>query len=84
MRLRRRRREDFPPQLRLLQPARDRTLEDTRPVLAEASPKGYKLKSSFKVPIGGNGWPHPVIYDGKLYLRGADQILCYDIKRAAS
>jgi outer membrane protein assembly factor BamB len=49
--------------------------------LIEASSTGYNLKSSFKVPIGGNGWPHPVIHDGKLYLRGADQLLCYDIKR---
>jgi len=49
--------------------------------LVEASPKGYTLKSSFKVPIEGNGWPHPVIYNGKLYLRGRDQILCYDIKQ---
>jgi len=49
--------------------------------LVEASPKGYNLKGSFKVPINGNGWPHPVIHDGKLYLRGADQILCYDLKQ---
>jgi outer membrane protein assembly factor BamB len=48
--------------------------------LIEATPKGYNKKSSFRVPIAGNGWPHPVIYHGRLYLRGADQILCYDIK----
>lgn len=49
--------------------------------LIEATPKGYHLKSSFKVPIAGNGWPHPVIANGKLYLRGADQLLCYDLKQ---
>jgi outer membrane protein assembly factor BamB len=49
--------------------------------LVEANPKAYTLKSSFKVPIAGNGWPHPVIHDGKLYLRGSDQVLCYDIKQ---
>lgn len=49
--------------------------------LVEASPKGYSLKSSFRPNISGNGWPHPVIYHGKLYLRGDDQILCYDIKQ---
>jgi outer membrane protein assembly factor BamB len=49
--------------------------------LVEANPKEYKLKSSFKVPIDGNGWPHPVIHEGKLYLRGKDQVLCYDIKQ---
>ncbi|MEN9667947.1 MAG: hypothetical protein RLZZ326_4310, partial [Planctomycetota bacterium] len=25
-------------------------------------------------------WAHPVILDGKLYLREQDAILCYDIK----
>lgn len=48
--------------------------------LIEATPKGYNLISSFQVPIAGNGWPHPVINNGKLYLRGADQVLCFDIK----
>lgn len=49
--------------------------------LIDATTEGYKLISSFKVPIDGNGWPHPVIYKGRLYLRGADQILCYDIRQ---
>ena len=49
--------------------------------LVEATPSGYKLLSSFRPQIGGNGWPHPVIYHGRLYLRGNDQILCYDIKQ---
>lgn len=49
--------------------------------LIEATPKGYHLISSFRPQIGGNGWPHPVIYHGRLYLRGNDQILCYDIRQ---
>ena len=49
--------------------------------LIEATPKGYRLISSFRPQIGGNGWPHPVIYHGRLYLRGEYQILCYDIKQ---
>ena len=55
--------------------------ENGQMALIEATPKGYNLKSSFQVPISGNGWPHPVIYHGRLYLRGNDQILCYDIKQ---
>ena len=55
--------------------------ENGEMALVEASPKGYTLKSSFRPNISGNGWPHPVIYHGKLYLRGDDQILCYDIKQ---
>jgi outer membrane protein assembly factor BamB len=25
-------------------------------------------------------WPHPVVCDGKLYLRDWDTLLCYDLK----
>ncbi len=51
--------------------------------LVEATPKGYHLVSEFQLPKGTStpGWQHPVIHDGKLYIRGNDQILCYDIKR---
>jgi outer membrane protein assembly factor BamB len=49
--------------------------------LIEATPKSYNLVSSFRPAIGGNGWPHPVIYHGKLYLRGEDKVLCYNLKR---
>ena len=51
--------------------------------LIEATPKGYKLKSSFRLPAdtGTPGWQHPVIADGKLYLRGATTLLCYDLKQ---
>jgi outer membrane protein assembly factor BamB len=53
--------------------------------LVEATPRGYTLKGSFNVPsantaTGGKGWPHPVIYHGRLYLRCEDAILCYDIR----
>jgi outer membrane protein assembly factor BamB len=52
-------------------------------VLALASPKGYTEVSSFKVPGGGDrpSWSHPVILDGKLYLREQDHVLCYDISK---
>lgn len=53
-------------------------------VLAEASPAEYKEVSSFQIPGTGNGerpsWSHPVILEGKLYLREQDKILCYDIR----
>jgi outer membrane protein assembly factor BamB len=51
-------------------------------VLALASPKGYREVSSFKVPGSGDrpSWSHPVILDGKLYLREQDHVLCYDLR----
>lgn len=50
--------------------------------LLEASPEGAKVLSSFKAPGSGErpSWAHPVINDGKLYLREGDSILCYDLK----
>lgn len=49
--------------------------------LIEATPQGYRLKGSFPLPKGmSTGWPHPVVLDGKLYVRGGDQLLCYDIQ----
>jgi outer membrane protein assembly factor BamB len=57
--------------------------DDNVMALIEASPKGYRLKSKFTLPddTGRPGWQHPVIADGKLYLRGSTTLLCYDIKR---
>ena len=50
--------------------------------LIEASPKAYKLKSQFKLAShNGQSWPHPVIHEGKLYLRDQGTLLCYDIKK---
>lgn len=55
--------------------------ESGKMALVEATPKGYTLKSTFKIPHGdGPSWPHPVIANGKLYLREGDWLLCYDVK----
>jgi outer membrane protein assembly factor BamB len=51
-------------------------------VLAKAKPDDYEEVGSFKVPGAGErpSWAHPVVFDGKLYLREQDRILCYDVK----
>lgn len=56
-------------------------------VLAEASPDGWKEKSRFTLDpqteirkSSGKIWTHPVVLDGKLYLRDQDLIYCYDVK----
>ncbi|NBV21425.1 MAG: polyvinylalcohol dehydrogenase [Proteobacteria bacterium] len=55
--------------------------EDAVMALIEATPKGYHLKSSFTLASkAGKSWPHPVIHDGKLYIRDQDNLLCYDVK----
>ena len=49
----------------------------------EATPDGLKEKSRFAQPDRSdmNAWPHPVIANGKLYLRDQDLLLCYDVRR---
>jgi outer membrane protein assembly factor BamB len=50
--------------------------------LVEASPRGYHLISRFNLPGGlGTGWAHPVVVHGRLFIRGQDQVLCYDVKQ---
>ena len=50
--------------------------------LVPADPAGYRETAAFTVPGSGDrpSWAHPVIADGRLYLREGDDILCYDIR----
>ena len=49
--------------------------------LLAANPAAYTLISMFELPKGkGPCWTHPVISDGKLYLRWDDNLYVYDIK----
>jgi outer membrane protein assembly factor BamB len=49
--------------------------------LIEATPLGYKEHGRFTPPdlSGKETWPHPVIANGRLYLRDQDVLLCYDV-----
>jgi len=51
-------------------------------LLAEATPKGFKVKSEFDPPriVKEPAWTFPVIVGGRLYLRDQDQLFCYDIQ----
>lgn len=51
--------------------------------LAKASPTALEEVSHFEVPGSGErpSWSHPVILDGKLYVREGDVILCYDVRK---
>ena len=50
--------------------------------LVEATPDGYKEKGRIDQPDHGDrpAWPHPVVANGKLYLRDQKVLLCYDVK----
>ncbi|MFP6677886.1 MAG: polyvinylalcohol dehydrogenase, partial [Pirellulaceae bacterium] len=56
--------------------------ENGKVALVEATPDEYRLKSEFKMATNnGKSWPHPVIADGKLYLRDKQSLLCYAIRK---
>ena len=58
--------------------------ENTREVrLLQATPKGYKQQGEFRPPQaqGRHTWTHPVVANGKLYLRDQRMIFCYDLRR---
>ena len=52
--------------------------------LVETTPTKYNLVSTFKPPTRKGAqkeaWAHPVISDGKLYVRHWDVLFCYDVK----
>jgi outer membrane protein assembly factor BamB len=52
-------------------------------ILIEANPYKYVEHGRFNQPDrkGAPAWQHPVIANGKLYLRDQDIMLCYDIKK---
>jgi outer membrane protein assembly factor BamB len=51
-------------------------------LLIEPSAKQYVERGRFEQPdrSGRPAWSHPVIANGKLYLRDQDMLLCYDVK----
>jgi outer membrane protein assembly factor BamB len=51
-------------------------------VLAKATPESYQEVGKFKIPDSGArpSWSHPVIAEGKLYLREGDAVLCYGVR----
>lgn len=51
--------------------------------LIEATPSDYHLKGTFKIKTKHSAsWPHPVVLDGKLYLRDQQNLHCYNIKKS--
>jgi len=55
--------------------------ETNRVGLAESTPAGYRETGRFEIPDKGfPSWSHPVISDGRLYVRNQDILNVYDIK----
>jgi outer membrane protein assembly factor BamB len=53
--------------------------------LADATPSGYRERGRLRIPDKGlPSWAHPVISDGRLYVRNQDTVIAYDIRATAS
>ncbi len=49
--------------------------------LVKPDPSGFDIVSSFEVTLGKKEhWAHPVILDGRLYVRHGDVLMAFDIK----
>jgi outer membrane protein assembly factor BamB len=48
--------------------------------LAAASPEAFKMSGEFKVAGAGPSWAHPVVADGKLFLRYDTNLYCFNVK----
>ncbi|HRZ54263.1 MAG TPA: PQQ-binding-like beta-propeller repeat protein [Candidatus Paceibacterota bacterium] len=51
-------------------------------ILIEPSRKEYIERGRFRIPdpSGSHSWSHPVIANGKLYIRDQEVLFCYDVK----
>jgi outer membrane protein assembly factor BamB len=55
--------------------------KDGNVALVKATPEGFNPISTFQVTQGKERhWAHPVICDGRLYIRHGNVLLCYDVK----
>ncbi len=49
--------------------------------LATCSPEGMEITGTVTVEGSGPSWAHPVVTGGRLYLRYADNLYCFDVKK---
>jgi outer membrane protein assembly factor BamB len=55
--------------------------KDGEMALAEGTPEQFRIISKFKIPLGNDQhWAHPVISDGKLFIRHNNAMMVYRIK----
>jgi outer membrane protein assembly factor BamB len=47
--------------------------------LATCSPAGLEMRGEFSVEGEDNSWAHPVVIGGRLYLRYADNLYCFNV-----
>jgi outer membrane protein assembly factor BamB len=57
--------------------------ENGKMALVKADPDKFEVVGSFDIPekSGKPSWQHPVVVNGKLYLRDQDNLHCFDVKK---
>jgi hypothetical protein len=67
--------------------------DEGKAVLIDASPKGWKEHGRFEIPkksdlpeqrrTSSNAkiWTHPVVTNGRLYLRDQEYLFCFDVRK---
>ena len=52
--------------------------------LVRPNSRAFEMISQFDIPTGGRGptWAHPVVCNGRLYIRHGNYLYCYDVARA--
>jgi outer membrane protein assembly factor BamB len=45
-----------------------------------SAPEGSRVKGNIQVAGTGNSWSHPVVVNGRLYVRYDTNLFCYDVK----
>ncbi|XZE46898.1 PQQ-binding-like beta-propeller repeat protein [Pirellulaceae bacterium SH467] len=54
--------------------------QDGTMAMIAANPRKYDLLGSFKLPTHeGESWPHPVVWDGKLFIRDQQYLQCFKL-----
>ena len=56
--------------------------EDGVVSLVEATPQDYRLRGTLTPEYQEDrSWSHPVVVDGRLYLREQDKLMCYNVAK---
>lgn len=53
--------------------------ERGKAILARATPEKYEKLAQASLAEGNNLWATPLVYHGKMYIRGKSELACYDI-----
>jgi hypothetical protein len=51
-----------------------------RMALVDRAAAGTKTRGTFSVAGSGKSWAHPVVIDGRLFLRYNTNLYCYDVR----